>query len=171
MTRRRIIALSILPLVTGQSGLRANNLHREAEACDCDPYNYKYDLECCGPACAFPDSRFYDITLCSCDPCDVKGVCFDIEHCCDPCIKESSCFSEEQCCDKCDPRSYCFDFYADCDIHYTAQTTSIQVNSMTVATEAEDTANVTVVDAKGVEIDPEVVTAEAMSSGGVGGGE
>lgn len=169
MTKRIISTLALVPLVAGQKALRAN-LQRAAQACDCDPYNYRYDLECCGPACAFPDSQFYDTALCSCDPCDVKGVCFDMQHCCDPCIKASSCFSEEKCCDKCDPRSYCFDFYADCDIHYGAKSTGIEVDSMTVAAAEKNTSNETVVDANGVEIEGEVVTVHATSYG-VGDGE
>lgn len=152
MKTKVITTLALLPLVSGHTGLRAKQ--RQAQACDCDPYNYKYDLECCGPACAFPDSQFYDVALCSCDSCDVKGACFDIEHCCDPCIKESRCFSEEQCCDPCDPRSYCFDFYADCDIHYGTNKSSLKVTSVTVSNatkaEAAAVANATTVEATAV---------------------
>mmetsp|Transcript_29898 Transcript_29898/g.71838 ORF Transcript_29898/g.71838 Transcript_29898/m.71838 type:complete len:372 (+) Transcript_29898:40-1155(+) len=165
MATRIITTLALLPLVAGGQGLRANQ--REAQECDCDPYNYQYDLECCGPACAFPDSRFYDIELCSCDPCDVQGSCYAMEHCCDPCMQESSCFSEETCCDKCDPRSYCFDFYADCDIHYGAQATNIEVDSMTVSAAGEGAENATIFyDTAGAEIEPEIIAADAMTYGG-----
>lgn len=125
---RKIAFVALIPLVAGHKGLRARDLQ-----CDCDPFNYKYDVECCGPACGFPDSQFFDEALCSCDACDPTGGCYDMDNCCDPCLSSSSCFSQELCCDPCDHKSYCFDFYADCDIHYGAQIASTMEGTVVAA--------------------------------------
>jgi hypothetical protein len=135
---RLITFVALIPLVAGQRGLRAT---RDLQSCDCDPFNYKYDLECCGPACGFPDSQFFDEVLCSCDACDPNGSCYDMDHCCDPCLSTSACYNEEQCCDPCDRESYCFDFYADCDVHYgtktaTATATATVTGSVVAATKS-----------------------------------
>jgi len=112
---RLLIALfALIPLlVSGGGALRAKRVLE----CNCNPFNFQYDVDCCGPACDEPTSNFYVEALCSCDPCDTAGSCYNAEHCCDACSPASRCYNEEECCNACDPNSYCFDFNAtDCGV-------------------------------------------------------